>query len=530
MTALTGTLRMARLIVRRDRLRLSLWAFGLTITMVASAASLRSVYPDQAAIDSYGAVFGDNPALVAFAGPGYGLDEPTLGAILVNETQLWGAIAIAVMSLFGIIRHTRAEEDAERADLLLATSIGRQAPLVAAIGVIAIAELVIATLCGAGFLLLDYPAIGSFALAASWWAVGVVFIGIAAISAQIASSARGALGLGSLVLAVAFVLRAIGDVTSGPLVWASPIGWAQAVRAFADESWWVLVLCITATVLTTLVSVSLLNHRDLGGGIIRPRPGPDRAHVRMTTPLGLCWRQQRLTLLSWVIGLGAIGAVYGSIADDIASVLTDNPQLAQILAALGGDLTDAYLATAALMMGVAVTGFAVSTALAPHRDEEQGRVELTYSQPLRRSRWLSAATVVAAVGSAVAVTVAGLALGVVAALVLDDPAQVGRCTLGAVTTIPAVWVMLGLTVLLVGLVPRWADVAWAAVVAVAVIGFLGDALDLPDTLLAISPFHYLPAVPAESPSLVVTLVCMALAVVLTGLGLAALDRRDVGGS
>lgn len=527
MTALTGTWRMARLVVRRDRLRLALWVLGLVVTMVASAASLLGVYPDQRAIDSYGEIFGDNPALVAFAGPGYGLDHPTIGAILVNETQLWGAIAIALMGIFGVVRHTRAEEDAERADLLLSSSVGRHAPLVAAVSVLAVAEAVVAVACAVGFVALGYSTVGSCALAASWLAVGVVFIGVGAIVAQLASTARGALGLGALTLAVAFVLRAVGDIASNALVWTSPIGWAQAIRAYAGERWWTVVLCAAAAVAATAVSVVLASRRDLGGGVLRPRPGAAHAAPWSTTPLGLCWRQQRLAFVSWVIGLGLVGAVYGSVADDIESVLADNPQLAEILAALGAaDITDAYVATAVVMMAIAATGFAVATALAAHRDEEQGRAELTYSAPLPRSRWLRAAAVVAGLGSAVVVLTAGAAFGLVAAVVLDDPALVGRCLLAAAATVPALWVVLGITVLVVGSLPRLAEAAWGVVAVVAVVGFLGDALDLPAWVRRLSPFHYLPAVPAEDPSALVAAVATALAVGLAGGGLAALDRRD----
>ena len=46
------------------------------------------------------------------------------------------------------------------------------------------------------------------------------------------------------MLGLAFLLRAVGDSTTGArwLSWLSPIGWAQQLRPFAGERWWVLVL------------------------------------------------------------------------------------------------------------------------------------------------------------------------------------------------------------------------------------------------------------------------------------------------
>ena len=111
MSTLTGLGRLTRLALRLDRVRLPLWIGLLGGLIVISAASLPPVYPDQQAIDSYAALFGDNPALIAFAGPGYGFDDPNIGVILVNETQLWGCIGVALMSIFLVNRHTRADED-----------------------------------------------------------------------------------------------------------------------------------------------------------------------------------------------------------------------------------------------------------------------------------------------------------------------------------------------------------------------------------------------------------------------------------
>ena len=53
-----------------------------------------------------------------------------------------GAIAVAVLALFLVVRHTRTEEETGRLELLGATVVGRQAPLTAALLVTAGACLV----------------------------------------------------------------------------------------------------------------------------------------------------------------------------------------------------------------------------------------------------------------------------------------------------------------------------------------------------------------------------------------------------
>ncbi|MPY96132.1 MAG: hypothetical protein GEV08_24635 [Acidimicrobiia bacterium] len=246
MTTLTGLGRLVTLTLRRDRLRLPLWVAAVTGLVLVSAASLLSVYPDQAAVEDYVALVGDNPALVAFSGPGYGFDEPNIGVVLVNETQVFGCLGIALMSIFLVNRHTRAEEESERAELLRANVVGRHALPAAAVVVIGAANVVIGLLSTAGFAALGYPKAGSFALAGSFVVTGLVFAGVTAVAAQVMSSSRATLGLASAALAVAFTLRAIGDIGDNALRWASPIGWAQGARAFAGEQWWALGLCVFA--------------------------------------------------------------------------------------------------------------------------------------------------------------------------------------------------------------------------------------------------------------------------------------------
>ncbi|MDH4076809.1 MAG: hypothetical protein OEW29_12800, partial [Acidimicrobiia bacterium] len=95
----TGAARLIRLILRRDRFRLPLWWVGLVGLMAVSAQSINSLYGTDDAARAYVSTVGDNPALEMFAGPGYGFDRPTPGAVLVNETSLWLALAAGLMSV-----------------------------------------------------------------------------------------------------------------------------------------------------------------------------------------------------------------------------------------------------------------------------------------------------------------------------------------------------------------------------------------------------------------------------------------------
>ena len=527
MSTLTGLAPLVRFTLRRDRVRLAVWMLGIVLLVLVSAVSVLDVYPDQAAVESYVRLFGDNPALVAFAGPGYGFDDPNIGVVLVNETQLFGAIAMALMSIFLVNRQTRAEEETGRAELLRAGVVGRHAPTAASAVVIAGANLAIAVLCAAGLVALDFPVAGSLALAGSLLAVGLVFAGVTAVGAQLFSTGRATLGMSSMVLAVAFTVRAAGDIAHNDLSWLSPIGWAQAVRAYAGERWWTLALCAAVALGLVAGSFWLSTRRDLGAGLVPPRPGPATAAPWLTRPIGLAFRLQRGSLIGWTIGLFLIGAVYGSIANDVDELVEENPDFADVFVDLeGASLTDSFFATSMTMLALIAAGFAISSVLTSRTEENAGRAEPVLAAPVSRERWAGSHLLIAIAGTVLIVAAAGLGVGAAYAVVLGDAAQIPRLVGVALVSVPAVLVLIGAAAALFGLAPWAALLAWGLLAVVAVIGFFGELLQLPTWVERLSPFEHLPAVPAEDlsagPLVALTLIAAALA---AG-GLWGLRRRD----
>ena len=168
--------------------------------IAVSAASVVGLYDTPAELQEYATLAQADAALKAFAGPGYGLDDPTLGAVVMNETLVYTFIVVALMCMFLLTRHTRAEEETDRAELVRAAVVGRQATLVAAVVWVAIVNVVVAVGLALSLLAFGLSLTGTLAYSAAACAVGMVFIGVAAISAQVASSARAANAATGVVL------------------------------------------------------------------------------------------------------------------------------------------------------------------------------------------------------------------------------------------------------------------------------------------------------------------------------------------
>ena len=525
---LTGTLRLLWLVLRRDRFRAAMWLVGLVGLVAVSASSVVALYQTPAELESYARTVRGNSALIIQAGPGYGLDDPTVGAVVMNETALWLFIAVSVMSVFMVVRHTRTEEETERAELVRAAPVGRHAALAAAMIGALVVNVAIAVGNVVALLVAGLPVVGSLAFGASMVGVGMVFGGVAAIGAQVASGSRAALAAGGAAVGAAFTLRAIGDVGNGVLSWTSPIGWAQAIRAFADERWWVLLMPTAATAVSVVAAGWLQDRRDFGSGLVGQRPGRREATPALSSPLGLAVRLQRGMLIGWAVGLAALAFFYGLVADEAEQILEDNPDMADFFAQLGmGSVTDAFLSTAMLIMALFATGFTVSSVLRLRSEELSGRVDPVLAAPVSRRRWSWSHLAVALVGTVTLALVCGLAMGASAALVLGDIGRVPELAAAGAVMIPAMWVLAGIAALLYAVLPQWSLAAWAAVAWAFVVAMFATVLDLPQWVSNLSPFEHVPALPAAPMAWLPLVVLTVIAAVLLLVATAALDRRDM---
>src|SRR5690625_5655530 len=74
-----------------------------------------------------------SPAIAAMVGQGYGLDHYTNGAMMAHQMLLFTGIAVAIMSILFVARHTRADEEDGRIELIRSLPTGRLSNLTATI-------------------------------------------------------------------------------------------------------------------------------------------------------------------------------------------------------------------------------------------------------------------------------------------------------------------------------------------------------------------------------------------------------------
>lgn len=526
---LAGIWPIIRFILRRDRLRIPLWTIAIVAFVVSVVDSWTELFPTETDRQERAALM-ENPVMVIFNGPGFGFDDYTIGAMAANELLILAAVAVAIMSILLVARHTRAEEESGRTELVRASVVGRHAATAAALTVVWVLNIVIGLLIGAALPTavegLEWQSSVLFGLSIS--SVGITFAAIAAVTAQLSAHSRTATGMASAILAFSFILRAVGDVGDRTMSWLSPIGWAQSTRAFVDDHWWPLALSFAFTVGVTLLAAALAARRDFGASLVPQRPGSPTASAVLANPMGLSFRLQRGSLLGWGIGL-VLGAIsFGAVSAEIVAFADDNPGLEEILTAVEGvTMLESFLGLMVLLLALLASAYSAQSALRFRHEETEGRAEPLLATPLPRIRWAGSHIAVSLLGGAGLLLLSTLALGLTAAVMQDEWSLVGELLGAGLAYVPALWLVIGIMTALFGLFPAAMTFGWVVVVYAVFVGLLGEVLQLPEGMFNLSPFHHVPPLPGGEFSIAPLAVLTLTAAALTAVGLAGFRRRDL---
>ncbi len=525
--ALVGTGMLVRLALRRDRWLLPLWVVAFAAMAGSAASAGAGLFPDVASRIEAATALNASAAIVAMFGRVY--DPSSLGALSVLKYTAFMTAILAVLMVVLTVRHTRAEEETGRLEILSGGRVGRDAPLAAALVVSVGTSLVLGLLSAAALAAGGLPGAGSLAFGLGWAATGMAFSAVAGVTAQVSATSRSATGAAVAVVAVTYGLRAVGDLAEpGPsaLSWLSPIGWNQQVRAFAGDRWWVLLLPLALFAALVPLSFALRAARDLGGGLRAERPGA--ADGRIGGTLALAVRLQGRLFVAWAVGFVVFGALIGSLVSTVADFLSSS--VAQdLIKQIGGEqaLTDAFLAAEISVMGVVAAGFALSATGHLRSEEAAGHLETLLAMGATRLRWAASHAVVAVVGATLLLAATGLSIGLGAAISLGDPAQVGRVMVASLAEAPAAWVLAGAVLVVFGWAPRLAAGVWGLYVAFIALGEFGVLWHAPAWLMDVSPFRHSPLLPVGADGLPALLVLAGVAAALAGLGWLGWRRRDL---
>ena len=511
----------------------AVWGVLFGALVANEALSYHSGFPDTASRERFAATMGDNRGLTAVTGPARSLD--TLGGFVAWRMMSLMLVAGAIWGFLTATRLMRGEEDAGRWDLLLAGRTSRRHAAGQAVWGLACAWSVLWALTATGTVIAGLqPSVGfsvadSLFYATAGVAGAAMFLAVGALTSQLGANRRQANALAAVVFCISWLLRMLADgqVLPGWVRWTTPLGWIENLAPLTDPQPWALLPIALLTGGAGWCAIGLAGRRDVGQGVLTGSSVPPSRTRLLNAPGGLAVRLERWPALAWVLGLGALGFVFGLVARAAAEGNFGDSSVGQVVNRDGGhvSLGAAWLGYEFLYLA-AILAFAAAGQIGALRAEEyDGHLDHLIARPVSRRSWL-VGRLVLGLGL---VAMAGMSIGLGGWLGAG-----GRGGLDALDLLQAAvnvaipgLVVLGLGAALYGVAPRLAvPLLYGFVLWSFLVEILAGTLHA-RWLVHTSVLDLLGPVPATGLDGQAVTGLLVLAAVAALVGFAAFDRRDL---
>ena len=557
-----NTLRLTRFMLRRERVASTAWLVMLLLVVVGLVPGMYTVMDAEARQELLGVLA--NPAMIAMAGPAYAEAHGTFGAFYTNLMYIFTALSVGIMNIFLVVRHTRADEEKGRYEVLRSLPMGRLASINAAMITAVIVNTTLTVLMGLFMYLaggVGYTGMsfgGSILWGVGLGAVGLVFAALTALFCQLSAITRSVMAYSFVALILLYLVRAPGD-TNPDMEWLaliSPLGLVMRTQTFGYDFWWpVLVLLLTAAVLTA-VAYRLNASRDIDQGLLPSKPGRPHGGRLLKSATGLNFRLQRFLVIMVLVGMLMLGASYGAFLGDIESFVATNEfyqtlilspagidisllyelpveyaisLMNQMLSAAGFTVIEMFAGFVGGMMALMGLAALIVFTLKAKSEEKDIRAELVLAGSVSRTNYLLGFVVIAFVSAVLMQVVMGLGLYGLAIGTLANPADLSFVFVmqSVLVYVPALWIMIGVSVLMLGLWPKGTGVVWGYYGYTFFMDFIGGFGIFPEWMRYTTPFGFVPQLPVDEINFVTMGLMTAVAVGLTVIGFLFYNRRDI---
>ena len=520
-----GTVRLMVLAFRRDRWLICAWLTALTVTVYASAVGTAQLYPSATQRIDTAMALNASPVVVGLYGPI--LDPASLGELAMAEMTVLYSVLVAVMFLFQARRHTRLAEEQGQLELLGATAISRNAPILASFAEAVVTALGLAALVAVTAVLGGLPAEGSVLFASTWAGTALVFSAATLVTCQVHPSARICALLAGGLVGLAYATRAVGDAKGWWLSWLSPLAWNTQLRPWSQPRLWMLLLYVATALSLVILSLFLRTLRDTGAGLLSDRPGAARADKHLRGVLTMQLKLLRPMSIAWSVAVLVGGVSFAAMVPGLSS-LVSSPQAMMMMQRLGGagKVYDTMVGSVLLMVALAVGCFGVAVVTHTSDDERSKRLELLLATSATRAKVFWSGVAIAGLGALTLLVLIGLATWIGWSAAGANPSLV-HLVVASAAYAPAVWVVVSLTLFAHAISSRFAALGWVLLICCLVLMVLVGLLDLPDWVGNLSPFAYTPRLPAEHFRPAPLLVMTSLSALLTAAAWFRYRRRDL---
>ncbi|MEK3906724.1 ABC transporter permease [Oceanobacillus sp. FSL W7-1309] len=520
-----NTGKLVRFILRQNRIRIVFWIIGLVLFTISMPLSFNNLYETQQDRDAIGETM-ENPVMTAMLGTG-DLDNYTTGVMTAHQMLLITATIVGLMAIILVTRHTRTDEEKGRLEIIRSLPSGSLSYLNASLIVASGTFIVLALCVGFGLNMLEIESMnmeGSLLYGAVLGGTGFIFTGVAAISAQLSKSSKGTISLSVSILLLAYLFRAITDISYGLLTWFSPLGWVSKAEVYSTNNWSPIILMLGISLLLYLIANYLNSIRDLEQGFIASKPGKRSASRFLQEPIGLAFRLQRTGFILWTIGLYVLGASYGSIFGDLESFIGDSALLQHMDAT---SITEQFISTLMIIFALIATIPPIMTMNKLRAEEKGGHIEHLIGNVDSRAKLIGSYLILAVVNSFVMISFSAFGLWSTATLVIEGGIELGLIYNAALVFYPATLVMIGIAALLNGFLPKLTSLIWFFLVYSLFVSYFGDIVQLPNWTRELSPFYHIPQLPVEEATFKPLFLLSFIALMLIIISFFGYRKRDL---
>lgn len=527
-----NTGKLIKFIFKRERIISAVWLIILTGVTVMVPVVLNSMYKSGPEMQAMAQTM-NNPAMIALMGPIYGMENYTIGAMNANEMLLFTVIAAAVMNIFLVIRHTRADEESGRTEVIRSLPTGRLSGIGSVMIFAAVINIALSLLTGlglyaAGIESMDFS--GSMLYGFVLGASGMFFAAVTALFAQLSSIARGTAAFSFIFLGICYMVRAVGDINNETLSRISPLGLILRTQVYVKNFWWPVLIILLFAVLITGVSFYLSAVRDIGQGLIPGRSGKKNASKMLQSPFGLAFRLLRNTLIAWAVAMLVFGAIYGSVMGDLETFIKGNEMLMQILPANPEDsVTELFITLLMAIIAMTAAVPVLISILKLRSEEKRNYTEHILTRGISRTKFIMSYFLISVAASFVMLFAGVFGLWAASAVSMEVPIAFSSMLKYMMIYLPAVWFMIGLAMLLIGAFPKLTNLSLMYVGVSFFVVYFGRALQFPDWVRKLSPFGYIPQLPVDKINYITLAVLTAISMILTAAGFLFYKRRDMQG-
>ena len=522
--------------IRHNIVRYLVW-IGIVVFMIVYICPFyRATFKDQKALEEFISTL-NQPSFVGMVGKvsAAAVSASALCAAVWAKIWMFTALTLGIGMVFQVTKGVRADEENGRTELFRSRPFGIHSTLAAVSGGAILVSVIAGIMTTVALIALKMdPAgsgiTGSITFGLSFTAVGILGVGVGALTNQLSASSSIANSTGSIIMMVFYSMRMIGDMgKDDTLTWLSPVGWAQKMAPYGENRIYLIIPIIILTACLIAIAFIIESRRDYGSGVLKEKAGHQDAKPYMKKSWGLILRLYKGSIISWSIGIVVAGLMFGSVVSSMVDMLKDAN-----VSFLDASSTDAMAGFMLMFVGLISVVLPMFIMTGLRSDESKGLTEVILAGAMSRNRLILERYIIATVSTVLLLILGGASFGMSYGAALDDMSQIGRCTADALIYLPGIMAITGFIVLLFGWIPSATiPVTWF------IYGFMYFAvllirdLNLPNEVVNIIPFMGTPKLPALIPSdgsngaTIYVFAYLVAAIVFVVVGLVGLRKRSI---